>query len=177
MGEGMGGIGMGEGGTGVGEGGMGVGGLGMGGTGAGGGLSLFVRKSNFLTTSRTVRLFGAGVKAPRPTDRVVYLAGAWDMLHAGHMAVLREARKLGDYVIVGVHRCHYNPFSFPTLILTLTAPYLIIRNLTPTSYPTLNPQPPISTFNSPSLHHTPIKPTLYTPKHLLNPPSIRQNTY
>ena len=63
----------------------------------------YFRKSNFLATSRMVRLFGAGVKAPRVGDRVVYLAGGWDMFHAGHIATLEKARKLGDYVIVGVH--------------------------------------------------------------------------
>eukprot|EP01032_Pedospumella_encystans_P010428 gene10428-12188_t len=63
----------------------------------------FIRHSRFLTTSRTIRLFGAGVTVPKPSDRVVYLAGAWDMFHAGHIEILEKARKLGDYVIVGVH--------------------------------------------------------------------------
>ena len=61
------------------------------------------RKSNFLTTSRTIRLFGAGVTAPSRDAKVVYLAGAWDMFHAGHIALLKAARAYGDYVIVGVH--------------------------------------------------------------------------
>jgi ethanolamine-phosphate cytidylyltransferase len=51
------------------------------------------RKSNFLTTSRIIRLFGAGVKAPKPTDRVVYIAGGWDMFHAGHIEALEKAKK------------------------------------------------------------------------------------
>jgi len=63
----------------------------------------FIRHSRFLTTSRTIRLFGAGVTVPKPSDKVVYLAGAWDMFHAGHIEILERARQMGDYVIVGVH--------------------------------------------------------------------------
>ena len=73
--------------------------------------SSFDRKSNFLTTSRTIKMFGAGVKAPSRDAVVVYLAGSWDMFHSGHIAILQEAKKHGDYVIVGVHNdsvtnCH-----------------------------------------------------------------------
>lgn len=61
-------------------------------------------RSHFLTTSRTIRLFGAGVKAPAKDAKIVYLAGSWDMFHYGHVNILEKARSLGDYVIVGVHR-------------------------------------------------------------------------
>ena len=66
----------------------------------------YSRKSSFLATSRILRLFGAGVKAPKKGDRVVYLAGGWDLFHAGHIATLEQARSMGDYVIVGVHNDH-----------------------------------------------------------------------
>ena len=63
-------------------------------------------KSQFLTTSRVIRLFGAGVKAPPKDCKVVYLAGSWDMFHCGHNSILKKARQFGDYVIVGVHSDH-----------------------------------------------------------------------
>eukprot|EP01035_Chromulina_nebulosa_P019277 gene19277-25134_t len=60
-------------------------------------------KSNFLTTSRIIRLFSTNVKAPTNDDKVVYLAGSWDMFHAGHVHILQQARHYGTYVVVGVH--------------------------------------------------------------------------
>jgi ethanolamine-phosphate cytidylyltransferase len=60
-------------------------------------------KSQFLTTSRVIRLFGAGVKAPPKDCTIVYLAGSWDMFHSGHNRALEQARRFGDYLIVGVH--------------------------------------------------------------------------
>lgn len=63
----------------------------------------FDRKTKFLTTSHVLRLFSAGVKPPTVGQKIVYLAGSWDMLHAAHINVLEKARTFGDYIIVGVH--------------------------------------------------------------------------
>ena len=80
----------------------------------------FDRKSDFLTTSHVIRLFGAGMsvrpaaavlllcpcclfvlemtgggtcgQAPTPESRVVYVAGSWDMFHAGHVKLLEKAK-------------------------------------------------------------------------------------
>jgi cytidyltransferase-like protein len=34
---------------------------------------------------------------------VVYIGGTWDLLHAGHLSVLQQAREHGDYLIVGIY--------------------------------------------------------------------------
>mmetsp|Transcript_736 Transcript_736/g.1703 ORF Transcript_736/g.1703 Transcript_736/m.1703 type:complete len:553 (-) Transcript_736:330-1988(-) len=60
-------------------------------------------QSKFLTTSRMVRLFSQGMKAPEKGMRVIYMDGAFDMFHAGHVSILKKAKACGDYLIVGVH--------------------------------------------------------------------------
>ncbi|ETI47683.1 hypothetical protein F441_08121 [Phytophthora nicotianae CJ01A1] len=61
------------------------------------------RPSKFLTTNRMLRLFSVGNHEPRKTDKVVYIDGAFDMFHAGHVEILRLAKQQGSYLIVGVH--------------------------------------------------------------------------
>ncbi|GJN09574.1 hypothetical protein PR202_ga27613 [Eleusine coracana subsp. coracana] len=34
---------------------------------------------------------------------VVYIDGAFDLFHAGHVEILRSARQLGDFLLVGIH--------------------------------------------------------------------------
>lgn len=60
-------------------------------------------QSKFLTTSMMLRLFSAGVKHPEEGMRVIYIDGAWDMFHCGHVEFLKEVSKRGDYLIVGIH--------------------------------------------------------------------------
>lgn len=36
--------------------------------------------------------------------RVIYTAGVFDMLHEGHLNLLRQSRRLGDLLVVGVVR-------------------------------------------------------------------------
>jgi ethanolamine-phosphate cytidylyltransferase len=53
----------------------------------------------------------------------VYIAGAWDLFNAGHAAALQEARKHGDFVLVGVyddetvHRLHGRVSGAPVMNL------------------------------------------------------------
>jgi len=67
------------------------------------GNTLLCEQSKFLTTSRMLRLFSAGMKSPKSGMKVIYIDGAWDMFHCGHIAILEAAKKRGDYLIVGIH--------------------------------------------------------------------------
>nr|ABA91254.1 phosphoethanolamine cytidylyltransferase, putative, expressed [Oryza sativa Japonica Group] len=42
-------------------------------------------------------------KGPGPDSRIVYIDGAFDLFHAGHVEILRLARELGDFLLVGIH--------------------------------------------------------------------------
>ena len=60
-------------------------------------------------------------KEPKPTDRIVYIQGCFDLLHNGHIDTLRRARSLGDFLYVGVWDddivSHYKGSSYPLLSL------------------------------------------------------------
>ncbi|KAL9264714.1 Ethanolamine-phosphate cytidylyltransferase-like protein [Drosera capensis] len=60
------------------------------------------RVSHFLPTSRRIVQFSNG-KGPGPDARIIYIDGAFDLFHAGHVEILRVARGLGDFLLVGIH--------------------------------------------------------------------------
>eukprot|EP00252_Welwitschia_mirabilis_P017812 TRINITY_DN395_c0_g2_i1.p1 TRINITY_DN395_c0_g2~~TRINITY_DN395_c0_g2_i1.p1 ORF type:complete len:436 (-),score=76.89 TRINITY_DN395_c0_g2_i1:389-1696(-) len=66
--------------------------------GSGSGTSI----SHFLPTSRRIVQFSNG-KGPGPDAQIVYIDGAFDLFHAGHVEVLKYARSLGDFLLVGIH--------------------------------------------------------------------------
>jgi ethanolamine-phosphate cytidylyltransferase len=39
---------------------------------------------------------------PKANDTIVYIQGSWDILHHGHLKRLEEAKKLGDFLYVGI---------------------------------------------------------------------------
>ncbi|KAE8718780.1 Ethanolamine-phosphate cytidylyltransferase [Hibiscus syriacus] len=61
--------------------------------------------SQFLLTSQRIVQFSNG-KGPGPNARVVYIDGAFDLFHAGHVEILKKAKQLGDFLLVGIHTDH-----------------------------------------------------------------------
>merc|ERR1711902_89417 len=58
--------------------------------------------SQFLPTTQKILQFSNG-RTPKSTDRVVYVAGAFDLFHIGHLDFLEKAAVEGDFLIVGLH--------------------------------------------------------------------------
>ncbi|KAJ6865651.1 ethanolamine-phosphate cytidylyltransferase-like [Populus alba x Populus x berolinensis] len=67
-----------------------------------GGSGSGTRVSHFLPTSRRIVQFSNG-KGPGQDARIVYIDGAFDLFHAGHVEILKLARALGDFLLVGIH--------------------------------------------------------------------------
>ncbi|KAJ8362836.1 hypothetical protein SKAU_G00116670 [Synaphobranchus kaupii] len=59
---------------------------------------------SFLQTSQKIIQFASG-KEPQPGDTIIYVAGAFDLFHIGHVDFLETVYKQSDkpYVIVGLH--------------------------------------------------------------------------
>lgn len=58
--------------------------------------------SHFLPSSKRIVQFSEGIE-PKPNDFIVYIDGTFDLFHVGHIDILRKAKELGDYLIVGIH--------------------------------------------------------------------------
>lgn len=58
--------------------------------------------SQFLPTTNKIIQFAEG-KEPKPGDKIVYVAGAFDLFHVGHLDFLEKAAAHGDFLIAGLH--------------------------------------------------------------------------
>ncbi|XP_066155003.1 ethanolamine-phosphate cytidylyltransferase isoform X1 [Euwallacea fornicatus] len=76
--------------------------------------------SQFLPTTQKIIQFSDG-KPPKKGDRIVYVAGAFDLFHVGHLDFLEKARQQGDYLIAGLHTDpvvnRYKGSNFPIMNL------------------------------------------------------------
>jgi ethanolamine-phosphate cytidylyltransferase len=64
--------------------------------------SPYTSKIQYVPTTRMITLFSDGRK-PEPGQRVVYIDGAFDLFHYGHVEALRQAKALGDFLVVGIY--------------------------------------------------------------------------
>nr|XP_039273466.1 ethanolamine-phosphate cytidylyltransferase-like [Styela clava] len=57
----------------------------------------------------------------KTSDKVVYVAGAFDCFHIGHLSLLEKAATIGSYIIVGLHSdsdvCRYMGHKYPVMNL------------------------------------------------------------
>eukprot|EP00456_Euglypha_rotunda_P001784 TRINITY_DN1034_c0_g1_i9.p1 TRINITY_DN1034_c0_g1~~TRINITY_DN1034_c0_g1_i9.p1 ORF type:complete len:386 (+),score=73.88 TRINITY_DN1034_c0_g1_i9:147-1160(+) len=58
--------------------------------------------SEFLPTTRRVALF-TDPKQPKDDDKIVFIYGGFDLFHSGHISILRQAKAMGSYLVVGIH--------------------------------------------------------------------------
>eukprot|EP00211_Chloroparvula_japonica_P003230 CAMPEP_0119119530 /NCGR_PEP_ID=MMETSP1310-20130426/980_1 /TAXON_ID=464262 /ORGANISM="Genus nov. species nov., Strain RCC2339" /LENGTH=509 /DNA_ID=CAMNT_0007108971 /DNA_START=3 /DNA_END=1532 /DNA_ORIENTATION=- len=77
--------------------------------------------SRFNTKMSVMRAFSKDIIQPPAGAKIVYMDGAWDMFHNGHIQILKHARELGDYLIVGIYSDkvvnRYRGSNFPILNL------------------------------------------------------------
>lgn len=66
-------------------------------------VSVLGHQSKFLTTSMMLRLFSADVKSPEEGMKVIYVDGAWDMFHCGHVSFLKEVSKVRNQCTAVAH--------------------------------------------------------------------------
>lgn len=66
----------------------------------------FLRTTTLFPTTHRFVQFSQPHKTPPKGAKIVYIDGAWDLFHAGHVDLLKAVRQYGDFVIVGVYTDH-----------------------------------------------------------------------
>ena len=61
-----------------------------------------IRAVKFLATSRRLRQF-SNTSEPKPTDKIVYISGSFDIFHCGDVEFLEKSRAMGDFLLVGLY--------------------------------------------------------------------------
>uniref|UniRef100_A0A915DYL8 ethanolamine-phosphate cytidylyltransferase n=1 Tax=Ditylenchus dipsaci TaxID=166011 RepID=A0A915DYL8_9BILA len=97
--------------------------------------SPWTRISRFIPSTSTIMQFAEG-RQPAPNDKIVYvICGSFDLFHIGHLCFLEEAKKLGDYLIVGIYSDQvvneYRGQNYP--IMTLHERVLSVLSFKPVS--------------------------------------------
>ncbi|TRY63050.1 hypothetical protein TCAL_10983 [Tigriopus californicus] len=76
--------------------------------------------SQFLPTTQKINQF-SNSRPPKPGDKIVYVAGAFDLFHIGCLDFLEKAAEHGDYLIVGLHTDpavnRYKGYNYPIMNL------------------------------------------------------------
>ena len=79
----------------------------------------FKRPSKLFATSQMMKIFSSGSRAPPSDAKIVYVDGAFDMFHQGHIEFLKKAKEMGSYLIVGIHNDNtvnkHRGLNFPIL--------------------------------------------------------------
>uniref|UniRef100_A0A8D2F230 ethanolamine-phosphate cytidylyltransferase n=1 Tax=Theropithecus gelada TaxID=9565 RepID=A0A8D2F230_THEGE len=89
-----------------------------------GGRNPWTGVSQFLQTSQKIIQFASG-KEPQPGETVIYVAGAFDLFHIGHVDFLEKVHRLADrpYIIAGLHFDQY------VSEVVIGAPYAVTAEL------------------------------------------------
>uniref|UniRef100_A0AAX7VZE1 ethanolamine-phosphate cytidylyltransferase n=1 Tax=Astatotilapia calliptera TaxID=8154 RepID=A0AAX7VZE1_ASTCA len=80
--------------------------------------------SQFLQTSQKIIQFASG-QEPQPGETIIYVAGAFDLFHIGHVDFLEAVHKLAEkpYIIVGLHFDQY------VSEVVIGAPFAVTKDL------------------------------------------------
>ncbi|PNI21670.1 PCYT2 isoform 15, partial [Pan troglodytes] len=89
-----------------------------------GGRNPWTGVSQFLQTSQKIIQFASG-KEPQPGETVIYVAGAFDLFHIGHVDFLEKVHRLAErpYIIAGLHFDQY------VSEVVIGAPYAVTAEL------------------------------------------------